>query len=95
MENGINYFDVAPSYGDAQLLMGNSLQPYRKNVYLACKTAQRKRKDAEKEMLESQKLLHTDYFDIYQMHGLATMEELETAFAPGGVMELMTEMFNQ
>ena len=31
VEHGINYFDVAPGYGDAQLLMGNSLKPYRKD----------------------------------------------------------------
>ena len=92
VDNGINYFDVAPAYGDAQLFLGNSLQPYRKDVYLACKTNKRTRKEAEEEMLESLRLLHTDYFDVYQMHGLSSLEEVETAFAPGGVMELMAEM---
>ena len=92
VEQGINYFDVAPGYGDAQLLMGNSLAPYRKNVYLACKTARRRRKEAEAEMRESLALLHTDYFDVYQLHGLATMEELETCFGNGGTMELLDEM---
>ena len=72
--------------------MGNSLKPYRDKVYLACKTAQRKRVEAEKEMLESLKLLHTDYFDVYQLHGLTSMEELETCFAPGGAMELLRDM---
>lgn len=43
-------------------------------------------------MLESLRLLHTDYFDIYQLHGLASLEEVETAFGPGGVMELLVEM---
>ena len=92
VEKGVNYFDVAPGYGDAHLLMGNSLKPYRKDVFLACKTAQRKKAEAEKEMAESQKLLHTDYFDVYQLHGIATMEELETCFAPGGAMELLDDM---
>ena len=44
--HGINYFDVAPTYGDAQKLLGNSLKPYRKDVYLACKTNCRLKKDA-------------------------------------------------
>ena len=43
VEQGINYFDVAPKYGDAQILMGNSLKPFRDKVFLACKTAERKR----------------------------------------------------
>ena len=92
IENGINYFDVAPGYGDAQLLMGNSLKPYRNDVYLACKTAFRERKEAEQDMLNSLQLLHTDYFDVYQLHGVATMEELERCFAPGGTMELLRDM---
>ncbi len=43
-------------------------------------------------MHESMELLHTDYFDVYQMHGLCTMEEVETVFGPGGVMEMLVEM---
>lgn len=92
IENGINYFDVAPGYGDAQLLMGNSLKPYRSDVYLACKTALRESKEAEQDMLNSLQLLHTDYFDVYQLHGVASMEELERCFAPGGTMELLRDM---
>lgn len=95
IEQGVNYFDVAPTYGDAQLRLGNSLAPHRKDVYLACKTTQRRRTEAEGEMRESLKLLHTDYFDTYQLHGLNTMEELETAFGPGGVMELLAQMKEQ
>jgi len=92
VERGVNYFDVAPTYGDAQLMLGNSLIPCRKSVYLACKTGQRMRDRAEAEMEESRKLLHTDYFDVYQMHSLSTMEDIEQAFGPGGVMELMRDM---
>ena len=92
IEQGINYFDVAPTYGDAQEKLGQSLIPYRKDVYLACKTKQRLREGAEKEMKESLRLLHTDHFDVYQMHELLTKEDLDLAFGPGGVMELMAEM---
>ncbi len=92
IEQGINYFDVAPTYGDAQEKLGQSLIPYRKDVYLACKTKQRLREGAEKEMKESLRLLHTDHFDVYQMHELSTKEDLDLAFGPGGVMELMAEM---
>ena len=92
IDHGVNYFDVAPTYGDAQLMLGNSLKPRRKEVYLACKTGARKRDEAERLMKESLELLHTDYFDVYQMHALSTMEDVETAFGPGGVMELMFEM---
>ncbi len=91
IENGINYFDVAPVYGDAQLLLGNSLKPHRKDVYLACKTNRREKEEAQKDLEESLRLLHTDYFDVYQLHGLTTLEEVETCFGPGGAMEVLEE----
>ena len=89
IDRGVNYFDVAPSYGNAQKQLGNSLIPYRNRVYLACKTNKRDRASAEKELAESMELLHTDHFDIYQLHGISSMEDVERAFGPGGVMELM------
>ena len=92
IDRGVNYFDVAPSYGDAQLLLGNSLRPWRKDVYLACKTGERLRAGAEREMEDSLRLLHTDHFDVYQLHGLCTDEDVDQAFGPGGTMELMREM---
>ena len=41
VEKGVNYFDVAPSYGDAEIKLGPALEPYRKDVFLACKTEHR------------------------------------------------------
>ena len=87
IERGINYFDVAPSYGDAQQLQGPALAPFRKNVYLACKTGKRTREEARRELLDSLKALQTDYFDIYQLHGVTTQEDVDTIFGPDGAME--------
>ena len=92
IERGVNYFDVAPSYGDAQEQLGKSLCPYRKDVHLACKTLARDRAGAEAELTESMKLLCTDYFDVYQMHAVNSMESVEAVFAPGGTMELLQEL---
>lgn len=92
IDHGVNYFDVAPSYGDAELQLGNSLRPYRQSVHLACKTMERDKKGAERELAESLKLLHTDYFDVYQVHGISSLEEVEEVFAPGGAMELFRDL---
>ncbi|MDO4521927.1 MAG: aldo/keto reductase [Eubacteriales bacterium] len=92
IEHGINYFDVAPTYGDAELNLGKSLVPYRKDIYLACKTNKRTAKEARIDCEKTKELLHTDYFDVYQLHGICTMEEVEIAFGKGGVMELMEEL---
>jgi predicted aldo/keto reductase-like oxidoreductase len=86
-DNGINYFDVAPSYGDAIDRMGPALKPYRNKCFLACKTTRRDKKGAEEELNQSLQKLNTDHFDVYQMHALTTIDEVKKAFAPDGAME--------
>src|ERR1700742_5356562 len=68
VDRGVNYFDVAPSYGDAQERLGPALAPYRKNCFLACKTEGRKRDDSRAQLENSLKLLKTDHVDLYQFH---------------------------
>jgi predicted aldo/keto reductase-like oxidoreductase len=87
VDRGVNYFDVAPTYGNAQERLGPALEPYRKNVFLACKTAERDKDSSAKELENSLKLLRTDHVDVYQLHGLSSMEDVEQAFGPNGAME--------
>jgi len=84
---GIDYFDIAPAYGNSQDLLGPALEPYRKNVFLASKTAKRDKAGSEEELHESLKLLKTDHFDLYQFHALTGMEELDKLFASDGAIE--------
>ena len=86
-EKGINYFDVAPSYGNAQDRLGPALEPYRKQVFLACKTTERDRAGSERELNQSLKTLRTDYLDLYQLHAITTREDIDKIFAPGGALE--------
>ena len=92
VERGINYFDVAPGYGNAEEKLGPALEPYRKNVFLACKTGQRTREGAEKELKQSLQRLRTDHFDLYQLHGIMdTKKDVDAAFGKGGAMEVFIE----
>lgn len=86
-EKGINYFDVAPTYWDAEERMGPATKPFRDKIFLACKTTRRDAEGAQKELENSLRKLQTDHFDLYQLHGLSKMGELEQCFAPGGAME--------
>lgn len=88
VDRGINYFDVAPSYGDAEERLGPALEPYRDRVYLACKTGQRSAEEAEAELKRSLKRLRTDHLDLYQFHGVSSVEEAERILAPGGALEM-------
>src|SRR5450631_4865464 len=89
VDRGINYFDVAPSYGNAQERLGPALAPYRKKSFLACKTDARDREGATKELENSLKLLKTDHVDLYQFHALTKMTDLDKVLGPGGAMETM------
>jgi predicted aldo/keto reductase-like oxidoreductase len=92
---GINYYDVAPTYGNAQNQLGPALKPYRDKCFLACKTTQREKEGAEKELHESLTKLQTDHFDLYQLHALTTREDVEKAFAPNGAMEVFLKAREQ
>lgn len=95
VERGINYFDVAPTYGNAEELLGPALEPYRKSVFLACKTAKRTKEEAAEELRQSLQRLHTDYFDLYQLHAVKTLEEVDQIMGEGGAIEIFLEAREQ
>jgi predicted aldo/keto reductase-like oxidoreductase len=84
---GVNYFDVAPTYGNAEEMLGPALEPYRNDVFLACKTQARTKEGAAKELDASLKRMKTDHFDLYQFHAVRKMEDVETILGPGGALE--------
>lgn len=96
VDKGINYFDVAPQYGDAQIKLGPALKPYRDKVFLACKTLKRDKKGAEEELRQSLKYLQTDHFDLYQLHAITDVEkDVKAALGAGGAMEAILEAKKQ
>lgn len=91
IDQGINYFDVAPGYGNAQNMLGPALEQYRNDVFLACKTKFRTGPEARADLENSLKLLRSDHFDLYQMHAMTTQEDLEVASGPGGALEAIVK----
>lgn len=87
---GVNYFDVAPAYGDgeAEQKLGPALEPYRQQVFLACKTGRRDAEGARQELERSLQRLRTDHFDLYQFHAVGSMKDVEQILGPGGAGEL-------
>ena len=96
IEKGINYFDVAPSYGDAEIKLGPALKPYRDKVFLACKTGVWDKQGAKKELDASLKHLQTDHFDLYQLHAITDVEnDVKAALGKGGAIETFLEAKKQ
>jgi len=88
-ENGVNYFDVAPGYGNAQELMGPGIKKIRENVFLACKTNKRDSLGSEKELNDSLSKLKTDYFDLYQLHGMKTEDDFLKVSSNDGALKTL------
>lgn len=86
-EAGVNYYDVAPSYGNAEEVLGPALEPFRKSVFLACKTLARDADGAAAELEASLRKLRTDHVDLYQFHALKESADVDKIFGPGGAAE--------
>jgi aryl-alcohol dehydrogenase-like predicted oxidoreductase len=86
---GVNYFDVAPFYGDgeAERKLGRALVPFRREIFLACKTLERGAIGARKELERSLRRLRTEHLDLYQFHAVTKLSEVQAIFSPGGAIE--------
>ncbi len=86
---GINYFDNAHSYwgGRSEEVFGEVLPPFRKEVFITTKSTARSRKEAEAELHLSLKRLKTDYVDLWQIHAVGEMDEVDQIFGPDGAIE--------
>ena len=92
LDRGVNYFDVAPTYGEAEVRLGQTLHAHREDVFLACKTVVRDRAGALAELERSLKRLRTDHLDLYQLHGLADVgKDVDPAFSSDGAMTALAE----
>ena len=68
---------------------------YRKDFFLATKTAARSYSGAKEEIFRSLDRLKTDYIDLIQMHSLTHPDEWEQAFASEGALEALKEVRNE
>jgi len=91
IEAGVNHIDVAPSYGAAEERLAPWLARERERFFLGCKTAERTRAGAAAELRRSLQRLGVDHFDLYQLHAVTTIEELDLVTRPGGALEALVE----
>jgi predicted aldo/keto reductase-like oxidoreductase len=76
-------------------MLGPALEPYRNDCFLACKTHRRDAEEARKELEQSLRKLRTDYFDLYQLHAMTRLEDVDKVMAPGGVMDVFLQAREQ
>lgn len=91
IEAGVNHIDIAPGYNMAERLMGPWIERERDRFFLGCKTMERTKDEAAAELARSLRILRTEKFDLYQLHAIATLEELNQVTSPGGALEAIVE----
>ncbi len=92
IERGVNYFDVAADYGNAEAMVGPALGSRRRDVFLSSKTAKRTAAEAAAELKRTLERLHTDHLDLYNLHHIQSMEkDIDVAFGKGGAMEVLAQ----
>jgi len=74
---GVNHLDVAPQYGNAQRALGALLPPVRSRLFVACKTLRHDPDGVRAQLEESLSLLGCDRFDLYQLHAVTDVDELD------------------
>lgn len=87
LDAGINHFDVAASYGEAEVRMGAWVPGVRDRIFLATKTGERSAEAAWAEVNRSLERLRTDRVDLLQLHAIGDLDELDAATGPGGALE--------
>lgn len=88
LERGVNHLDIAPSYGHASGALAQVLSEYRYRMFVSSKTLKTTANAVRIQMGMSLKKLGIDRFDLYQGHGLTSIEELDQRSGA------MAEMFN-
>ncbi len=74
---GINHLDIAPGYGLAERAVGPHLQKVREKIFVADKTGEIEESWAKKRLEKTLTRLQVDYLDLYQAHGVTSVEELD------------------
>jgi hypothetical protein len=96
---GVNYIDTASAYGGtqrwSQRYIGKVMSRRRGEVFLTSKTYDRTRDGSLRLLEESLRLMNTDHLDLWQLHNVMRLEQIEQIFAPGGAIEALQQAREQ
>ena len=95
LDHGVNHFDIAPTYGHAMEQVAPWMPELQDDIFLGAKTAVRDRDGAWRDVESILKRMNVEEFDLFQLHSVGTLEQLDLATAPGGSLETLIEMREQ
>jgi len=99
LDLGVNYIDTSSIYGGperwSEQYVGKVMAHRRNQAFLATKTKERTRDGSMRMIERSLELLQTDHVDLWQLHDIGTMHDIDSVFAQGGAMEALLAMKEQ
>lgn len=102
ISEGIRFLDNAESYhgGRAESWLGNAIASLgaRNRVFVMTKTydlEHRSRDSAARHLEGSLRRLRTDHLDLWQLHSVRSVEDVDRAFRRGGAMEYIVDAQRQ
>lgn len=101
LDKGLYHWDTASVYSGQQGTviseerLGKVLKTRRKEVFLASKVSSRDPEKAKAEFERSLKRLQTDRIDLYQIHSIESMDDVDTLFKKGGLVEFIDDLKSQ
>ena len=92
IEAGVNHIDIAPSYGEAMERMAPWMRKIRDDMFLGSKTRFRTKSEAWDDIQDIFQRLKIDSFDLFQLHSVISMEDLDQVTGKGGALEALVEL---
>jgi diketogulonate reductase-like aldo/keto reductase len=88
LARGVNHLDIAPQYGAAESVVGPHLAQHRSSMFVAGKTLRANPDGVQDQFDNTRRLLHAEVMDLYQAHGVTSLEELDRR---SGALEKMLQ----
>ena len=95
LSQGVNHIDVAPTYGEAMERLAPWMPQIRSRIFLGTKTGVRTRAGARESIHNCLTRLGVKDVDLFQLHGISSMESLDEVTRVGGALEALIEAKNQ
>ncbi len=95
LSHGVNHLDIAPSYGNAMENMAPWMPRIRDRLFLGAKTSKKTKSEAWEDVRDCMSRLSVDSFDLFQLHAVCTMEDLDAVTGPTGALEALVELRDQ
>ena len=92
LARGVNHIDIAPSYGEAMERLAPWMPKIRADMFLGAKTRERTRAAAQDNIVACMQRLGVEEFDLFQLHSVGTMADLDAVTRTGGALEALVDL---